>query len=181
MTTTRPECDTCHQPLSVAQAVVMVVGGVTYVLCLDCALSQLEDDDSVSVSVGLPGVCGTGSCETQKPPERWWAAQGERPLTRRVSTGIIPASSERRHHEVIMAKATGDVDRLDGFPRVGRSNRRAWFLLQRAKPFVLDCREGPCFVQGGVFATPIDEDGKVTGRAVSAATLPDPARRPVGR
>ena len=27
--------------------------GVTYVLRLDCALSQLEDDDSVSVSVGL--------------------------------------------------------------------------------------------------------------------------------
>ena len=31
----------------------MVVAGVTYVLCLDCALSQLEDDDSVSVSVDL--------------------------------------------------------------------------------------------------------------------------------
>ena len=26
---------------------------VTYVLCLDCALSQLEDDDSVSVSVSV--------------------------------------------------------------------------------------------------------------------------------
>ena len=52
-TITRPECDTCHKPLSVAQAVVMVVAGVTYVLCLDCGLSQLEDDDSVSVSVDL--------------------------------------------------------------------------------------------------------------------------------
>ena len=31
----------------------MVVAGVTYVLCLDCTLSQLEDDDSVSVSVDL--------------------------------------------------------------------------------------------------------------------------------
>ena len=52
-TTTRPECDTCHKTLSITQAVVMVVGGVTYVLCLDCTLSQLEDDDSVSVSVDL--------------------------------------------------------------------------------------------------------------------------------
>ena len=53
MTTTRPECDTCHKVLSIAQAVVMVVGGVTYIMCLDCALSQLEDDDSVRVSVAL--------------------------------------------------------------------------------------------------------------------------------
>ena len=52
-TTTRPECDTCHKVMSIAQAVVMVVAGVTYGLCLDCALSQLEDDDSVSVSVDL--------------------------------------------------------------------------------------------------------------------------------
>ena len=52
-TTTRPECDTCHKTLSIAQAVVMVIAGVTYVLCLDCTLSQLEDDDSVSVSVDL--------------------------------------------------------------------------------------------------------------------------------
>ena len=29
----------------------MVVAGVTYVLCLDCTLSQLEDDDSVSVDL----------------------------------------------------------------------------------------------------------------------------------
>ena len=53
MTTTRPECDTCGKVMSVTQAVVMVVAGVTYVMCLDCALSQLEDDDSVSVSVDL--------------------------------------------------------------------------------------------------------------------------------
>ena len=46
-TTTRPECDTCHKVMSIAQAVVMVVAGVTYVLCLDCTPSQLEDDDSV--------------------------------------------------------------------------------------------------------------------------------------
>ena len=51
--TTQPECDTCPKPLSVAQAVVMVVAGATYVLCLDCAPYQLEDDDSVSVSVDL--------------------------------------------------------------------------------------------------------------------------------
>ena len=51
--TTRPECDTCPEPLSVAQAGVMVVAGVTYIMCLDCALSQLEDDDSVSVSVDM--------------------------------------------------------------------------------------------------------------------------------
>ena len=52
-TRTRPECDTRHKIMSVAQAVVMVVAGVTYVMCLDCALSQLEDDDTVSVSVDL--------------------------------------------------------------------------------------------------------------------------------
>ena len=33
-TTTRPECDTCHKVMSIAQAVVMVVAGVTYVVCL---------------------------------------------------------------------------------------------------------------------------------------------------
>ena len=52
-TTTRPECDTCHKVMSIAQAVGMVVAGVTYVMCLDCTLAQLEDDDSVSVSVDL--------------------------------------------------------------------------------------------------------------------------------
>ena len=52
-TTTRPECDTCHKVMSIAQAVVMVVAGVTYVLCLDCPLADLDDDDSVSVSVNL--------------------------------------------------------------------------------------------------------------------------------
>ena len=52
-TATRPECDTCHKVMTIAQAVILVVAGVTYVLCLDCALSQLEDDDSVSVSVSL--------------------------------------------------------------------------------------------------------------------------------
>ena len=39
--------------MTIAQAVVMVVAGVTYILCLDYTLSQLEDDDSVSVSVDL--------------------------------------------------------------------------------------------------------------------------------
>ena len=52
-TKTRPECDTCHKVMSIAQAVVMVVAGVTYILCLDCTLSQLGDADSVSVSAGL--------------------------------------------------------------------------------------------------------------------------------
>ena len=52
-TKTRPECDTCHKVMPIAQAVVMVVAGVTYILRLDCTLSQLEDDDSVSVSVDL--------------------------------------------------------------------------------------------------------------------------------
>ena len=52
-TATRPECNTCHKAMTIAQAVVMVVADVTYVLCLDCALSQLEDDDRVSVSVDL--------------------------------------------------------------------------------------------------------------------------------
>ena len=52
-TTTQPKCDTCRKMLSMAQAVVALVAGVTYVLCLDCAVSQLTDDDSVSVSVDL--------------------------------------------------------------------------------------------------------------------------------
>jgi hypothetical protein len=50
---TRPQCDTCHKPLSIAQAVVKRLAGVTCVFCLDCTLSQLEDDDSVSASVDL--------------------------------------------------------------------------------------------------------------------------------
>ena len=51
-TTTRPECDTYNKVMSISQAVVFIVAGVTYVMCLDCTLSQLEDD-SVSVSVDL--------------------------------------------------------------------------------------------------------------------------------
>ena len=35
------------------QAAVMVIAGVTYVLCPDCTPSHLDDDDSVSVSVAL--------------------------------------------------------------------------------------------------------------------------------
>ena len=80
-----------------------------------------------------------------------------------------------------MAKATADVNKLDGFPRVGWSNKQAWSLLQRAKPFVLYAKDGTYFVQGGVFATPIDNDSRPTGSAVAAAKLLDPANRPVGR
>ena len=61
-TATRPECDTCHKVMSIAQAVVMVVAGVTYVLCLDCTLSQLEDDDSFQRPCwGCRGVSYAGS------------------------------------------------------------------------------------------------------------------------
>lgn len=42
---TRSECGTCPKVMSVAQAVAMVVAGVAYVLCLDCTLSQLEDNN----------------------------------------------------------------------------------------------------------------------------------------
>ena len=59
-TRTRPECDTCHKVLSVSQAVVMGVADITYVLCLDCALSQLEDDDSVNISADLLRRLGDG-------------------------------------------------------------------------------------------------------------------------
>ena len=52
-TTTRAECDTCNKVMSISHAVVFIVAGVTYVMCLDCTLSQLDDDDSVSVSVDL--------------------------------------------------------------------------------------------------------------------------------
>ena len=41
----------------------MVVASVTHVLCLDCTLSQLEDDDSVSVSVDLLRRMRDGICE----------------------------------------------------------------------------------------------------------------------
>ena len=60
MTTTRPQCDTCGKVMSINQAVVKAVAGVTYIMCLDCALSQLEDDDSVSVSVDLLRRLGDG-------------------------------------------------------------------------------------------------------------------------
>ena len=54
MTTVNPpQCDTCRKSLSIPQAVVSVVAGATFVLCLECTLSQLADDDSVSVSVDL--------------------------------------------------------------------------------------------------------------------------------
>ena len=53
MTTTRPQCDTCGKVMSINQAVVKAVAGVTYIMCLDCALSQLEDADAVIVSVDL--------------------------------------------------------------------------------------------------------------------------------
>ena len=40
--------------MTTAWAMAMVVADLTYILLyLDCALSQLEDDDSVSVSVDL--------------------------------------------------------------------------------------------------------------------------------
>ena len=39
--------------MTTAWAMAMVVADLTYILYLDCALSQLEDDDSVSVSVDL--------------------------------------------------------------------------------------------------------------------------------
>ena len=52
-TAAQPKCDTCAKDLSVAQAVVASIAGITYVLCLDCTLSQFADDDSVSVSVDL--------------------------------------------------------------------------------------------------------------------------------
>ena len=52
-TATQPKCDNCGKSLSIVQAVVSVVADVTFVLCLDCTLSRLPDDDSVSVSVDL--------------------------------------------------------------------------------------------------------------------------------
>ena len=64
-----------------------------------------------------------------------------------------------------MATATADVNKLDGFPRVGWSNKRkrAWSLLQRAKPFVLSAKDGTCFVQSGGSATRVDDDGSPIG------------------
>ena len=78
-----------------------------------------------------------------------------------------------------MATAIADVNKLDGFPRVGWSNKRAWSLLQRAKPFVLSAKDGTYFVQPGGSATPIDDDGRATGPPVAAAKLLDPAKRPL--
>ena len=71
------------------------------------------------------------------------------------------------------------TSKLDGFPRVSWSNKRAWSLLQRAKPFVLVSKDGSTyFVQGGTFATPIDEEGRPSGRPVPAAKLLDQEKRP---
>ena len=50
---THRKCDRCPELLTISDAVVLVAAGVTFVLCLDCTLSQLPDDDSVSVSVDL--------------------------------------------------------------------------------------------------------------------------------
>ena len=52
-TETRPKCETCGKLMSMAQAVVALVAGATFIFCLDCAVSQLTDDDSVSISVDL--------------------------------------------------------------------------------------------------------------------------------
>ena len=71
-------------------------------------------------------------------------------------------------------------DKLDRFPRLGWKNKRAWLLLQRAKPFLLDRKDALYFVQGGVTATPIDEEGRPIGPTVKAASLLDPDKRPLG-
>ena len=79
------------------------------------------------------------------------------------------------------SEETSDAaSKLAGFPKVGWSNKRAWSLLQRAKPFVLTAKDDTHFVQAGGFATPIDEEGRPTGRPVSAAKLLDPEKRPRG-
>ena len=82
-----------------------------------------------------------------------------------------------------MATATADVNKLDGFPQVGWSNKRkrAWSLLQRAKPFVLSAKDGTCFVQSGGSATRVDDDGSPIRGTVAVARLLDQAKRPVGR
>ena len=41
-TTTRPEYDTCHKVMSIAQAVVMLVAGVTYVLSVSVSVDLLR-------------------------------------------------------------------------------------------------------------------------------------------
>ena len=41
-TTIRPEYDTCHKVMSIAQAVVMVVAGVTYVLSVSVSVDLLR-------------------------------------------------------------------------------------------------------------------------------------------
>ena len=56
------------------------------------------------------------------------------------------------------------VNNLSQSTRADWSNRQAWSLLQRAKPFVLSAK-----------------DGTIIGGTVAAARLLDPAKRPVGR
>ena len=41
-TTIRPEYDTCHKVMTTAQAVVMVVAGVTYVLSVSVSVDLLR-------------------------------------------------------------------------------------------------------------------------------------------
>ena len=77
------------------------------------------------------------------------------------------------------SEETSDAaSKLAAFPQVGWSNKRAWSLLQRAKPFVLTAKDDTYFVQAGGFATPIDEEGRPTGRPVSASKLLNPEKRP---
>ena len=73
------------------------------------------------------------------------------------------------------------VNNLPQSTRVDWSNKRAWSLLQRAKPFMLSAKDGTYFVQSGGETARLDDDGRPTGGTVAAAKLLDLAKRPVGR
>ena len=72
-------------------------------------------------------------------------------------------------------------DKLDRFPRVGWRSKKAWILLQRARPFLLDRKDGLYFVQGGVTATPIDEEGRPVGPTVEGGFAAGPGQAAAGK
>ena len=60
MTKTRPECDTCHKVMSIAQAVVMVVAGVPTSSAWTVPCPSWRTTTASAYPWICSGVCGTG-------------------------------------------------------------------------------------------------------------------------
>ena len=126
---------------------------------------------------GVTGRDGqTLGCPTEERVFELLGWEWQEPQVRGVEpVRELPAAADNDGSE----DSPGVTSKLVGFPQVGWSNKRAWSLLQRAKPFVLVSKdESTYFVQGGTFATPIDTEGHPSGRPVPAAKLLDQEKRP---